>query len=151
MAERKHVEHLVSAGGVIYRWRDSQVEVALCGWKERAGKAGWGLPKGTPNPGESLEEAALRESAEETGLQVVLERPIGKIEYWFVRPTDKVRCHKTVYFYLMRAVGGDISLHDQEYDEVRWFPVEEALKVLSYKNEQQTVEAAARALREEAP
>lgn len=145
------MEHLVSAGGVVYRRRDGQIEIVLCGWRERGGKAGWGLPKGTPNPGESLPDAALRETAEETGLQVVLERPLGKIEYWFIRPTDKVRCHKTVHFYLMRAVGGDVALHDQEYDEVRWFPVEEALKVMSYKNEQKTVEAAARALREGEP
>ncbi|GBD11966.1 Putative mutator protein MutT4 [bacterium HR23] len=145
------VEHLVSAGGVVYRRRNGQVEIVLCGWKDRGGRAGWGLPKGTPNPGESLEEAALRESAEETGLQVVLERPLGKIDYWFIRPTDKVRCHKTVHFYLMRAVGGDVALHDQEYDEVRWFPVDEALKMMSYKNEQQTVQKALQVLAGEEP
>ena len=40
--------------------------------------------------------------------------------------------HKIVRFFLMRAVGGDVSRHDHEYDEVRWLPVDEARRLLSY-------------------
>ena len=68
-------------------------------------------------------------------MKVTLEAPIGSIQYWFVRPDDGVRCHKTVHFYLMNHVGGSFSDHDNEFDEVRWSSSEESLHTLSYRNE----------------
>jgi 8-oxo-dGTP pyrophosphatase MutT (NUDIX family) len=93
----------------------------------------WGLPKGTPDAGESLEETAVREVTEETGLQVKIVDKIGVIEYWFAR--EKTRYHKWVHYYLMEAVGGDTGKHDAEYDRVEWQPVEVALKTLTFQNE----------------
>jgi 8-oxo-dGTP pyrophosphatase MutT (NUDIX family) len=100
----------------------------------------WALPKGTPEDGESREQTALREASEETGLDVVAERFIGSIDYWFVRPGDGARCHKTVYYYMMSANGGDTARHDGEFDRVAWFPVREALMLMTYKNEVEVVE-----------
>lgn len=137
MSRIKPVAELVSAGGVVYRGSRSGVEVAIC---RRSSPPVWGLPKGTPEEGETLEETALREVSEETGLQVRLERPIKSIEYWFVGFSDGVRCHKTVHFYLMSPTGGDISEHDDEFDEVRWFDAGEALKTLSYPSEVKILE-----------
>ena len=137
MGRRRRVEKLVSAGGVVCREGASGLEVLLCG---RNSPPIWALPKGTPDPGETREQVALREVSEETGLEVRTEGFIGSIDYWFVRPPDGVRCHKTVYFYLMSATGGDISRHDQEFDDVRWFPDGEALKVMTYGNEVKVVE-----------
>ena len=131
------VQRAVSAGGVVYRRGPEGVEVVLCG---RTEDGVWGLPKGTPNPGESLEEAALREVGEETGLQVAIERKIDTIEYWFAR--EGVRYHKFVHHYLMVPVGGNTADHDWEYDRVEWFPAEEACKTLSYRNEVQVVRRA---------
>lgn len=102
----------------------------------------WALPKGTPDAGETLEETALRETREETGLDVALEQPLRQISYVFVR--GRTRFHKTVHFFLMRAVGGDTSQHDHEFDEVRWFGVEEALAVMTHATERSVVEEAAR-------
>lgn len=136
-SRRLPVERAVSAGGVVYRQRDGDIEVVLCG---RTEEGIWGLPKGGPNPGESLEEAALREVSEETGLQVAIERRIGTIEYWFAR--EGVRYHKFVHHYLMTATGGSVEEHDWEYDRVDWFPVEEAYKTLSYRNEVEVVRKA---------
>lgn len=136
---RAPVERLVSAGGVVYRVRDGTVEVVLCGRRE---PPRWSLPKGTPDPGETLEETALREVHEETGLEPRMVGPLQSIEYWFVRPDDRVRCHKTVHFYLMESVGGDTSLHDPEFDVVEWLPAEEALRRLTYANEARVLERA---------
>jgi 8-oxo-dGTP pyrophosphatase MutT (NUDIX family) len=100
----------------------------------------WGLPKGTPNPGESMEQTALREVREETGLEVEIEQKIDAIEYWFVRAAIDTRFHKWVHFYLMRPTGGDTSEHDHEHDYVEWLPLSEAKSLLTYHNEVRILE-----------
>lgn len=106
----------------------------------------WALPKGTPDSGETLEETALREAREETGLEVEIEAPISSIRYYFVR--GSTRFHKTVHFFLMRAVGGAIELHDEEFDEVRWASVPEALALLTHATERSVVERALKLIEE---
>jgi 8-oxo-dGTP pyrophosphatase MutT (NUDIX family) len=108
----------------------------------------WALPKGTPEPGENMEQTAMREVREETGVEAEIEQQIGDIKYWFARPQEGVRYYKTVRHYLMRPVGGDPSLHDHEFDEVRWLPVQEALKLLTYQNEARILRQALDLLRE---
>ena len=139
MPHREQVEQLVSAGGVVYRRINDHLEVALCG---RHSPPIWALPKGTPDAGESLDQTALREVREETGLEVVLQAPLGTIQYWFMHRQNGVRYHKTVHYYLMVATGGDFSHHDPEFDEIRWYPEPEVLKAVTYKNEASVVEKA---------
>ena len=135
MATKSKVEYPVSAGGVVYRIvEDGKVDVVICGLCSSNGWT-WGLPKGTPEPGETLEETAIREVTEETGLKVSLEAPIDSIKYWFVRPDDGVRCSKTVHFYLMSTQGGSFDNHDHEFDDVRWSNEEDSRNTLTYKNE----------------
>ena len=106
------------------------VEVVLVG---RNHPSIWALPKGTPRPGETIEQVAVREVQEETGLQVRLIAYIGSVSYSFVR--NQVRYYKQVRHFLLEAVGGDTSLHDHEYDVVEWFPLAEASRRLTYRNE----------------
>jgi 8-oxo-dGTP pyrophosphatase MutT (NUDIX family) len=110
--------------------RGLSVEVALVG---RSHPGIWTLPKGTPEAGETIEQVALREVREETGLIVRLIAYIGSISYSFVR--DQVRYQKQVRHFLLEAIGGDTALHDHEYDLVAWFPLSEACRRLSYQNE----------------
>ena len=126
-------KRLVSAGGVVYR-RDGLMgtEIVLCGRRE---PLIWSLPKGTPDPGETITETALREAKEETGLDVGIESPLGSVNYWFVSPIDRVRYHKTVHFFLMNALGGSTANHDVEFDDVVWFSAEEAVGKLTFGNE----------------
>jgi 8-oxo-dGTP pyrophosphatase MutT (NUDIX family) len=136
---RLAIEDLVSAGGIVYRHGADGPEVVLCG---RPSRGLWALPKGTPEPAETLEQTARREVAEETGLQVAIERKVGEIEYWFTRAEIGKRFRKRVHHYLMRPVGGDTANHDHEYDEVRWFPVSEAKRRLTFSDEAEILDKA---------
>ena len=131
----------VSAGGVAFRRTPHGIEVALVG---RLEPERWVLPKGTPTRGESMEQTAVREVAEETGLQVRLIRPLLDIDYWFV--LHGARHFKTVHFYLMEAIGGDTSLHDHEYDVAAWFSIDESARRLAFANERAVLERAAHEL-----
>jgi 8-oxo-dGTP pyrophosphatase MutT (NUDIX family) len=126
-----------SSGGVVLRGQPGTLEVVLVG---RAEQGTWALPKGTPVLGESREQTAIRETREETGLDVRIIEPIDSITYWFMLRHTRV-C-KTVYYYLMAQTGGDTTRHDPEYDLVAWFPVHEALKVMTYPNEAEMVRRA---------
>jgi 8-oxo-dGTP pyrophosphatase MutT (NUDIX family) len=137
VSHKLKTEQATSAGGVVYRRGPSGIEVVLCG-RDQDGL--WSLPKGGPEPGEDLATAAIREVAEETGLQVAIERELGSISYWFVG--DGVRYHKTVHFYLMSASGGSTDQHDSEFDRVQWFPADEALNIMTYPGERGMVEKA---------
>ncbi len=117
------------------------IEVVLCG---RTAQGLWVLPKGTPDPGETIEQTARREAQEETGLVVELGARLGTIDYWFA--VKGTRVHKYVHHWLMRPTGGDIADHDHEFDTVEWVSLEEAHRRLTYPDERRTVEAAARAL-----
>ena len=130
-----------SAGGVAHRTVDGRIQVLLV---HRRTPRLWALPKGTPDSGETIEETALRETREETGIEVAIERPLRSIRYFFVRGTT--RFHKTVHFFLMRPIGGAIDDHDAEFDEVAWVDLEEALAILNHATERSVVEEAASAL-----
>ena len=127
-----------SAGGVVHRSIDGRIQVALV---HRRAPVLWALPKGTPDSGETTEETALRETREETGLEVEIEAQLRSIRYFFVRGTT--RFHKTVHFFLMRPVGGSLDAHDAEFDEVRWIDLPEALAIMSHATERSVVEEAA--------
>lgn len=130
----------VSAGGVVYRRRRGTVSVALAARRTRRGDLVWGLPKGAIEPGESAEAAALREVREETGLEARIEEPLGDIRYLYV--WEGVRIRKTVHFFLMRATGGHVSLHDEEMEDVRWFPLARAVRAAAYKGEREVLDRA---------
>ena len=100
----------------------------------------WTLPKGTPDPGETTEETALREVREETGLEVRILEPLPSIEYAFAQ--DGTRIRKTVHYFLMEPTGGDLSRHDHEFERVRWVPFDEAPTLLSFATERELVATA---------
>lgn len=138
------VETATSAGGVVFRRGELDVEVILC---VRTEEQLWALPKGTPECGESIEQTAVREVREETGLGVRIVGNLGIIEYQFARPAQGVRFEKTVHHFLMAPDGtGATDQHDAEYDRVEWVSPQEALRVMTYYNEREVMRRAIEAI-----
>ena len=135
--------HETSAGGLVIDGidgpRDAQV-AALIGRVDRRGRMLWSLPKGHIEMGETAEQTAIREVAEETGIRGSVLAALGRIDYWFV--TDGRRVHKTVHHYLMRFSGGELSDADLEVAEVAWVPIRELASRLAYADERRLAQVA---------
>jgi YD repeat-containing protein len=138
-----------SAGGIVVRAeRDGRSLVVGMRRRDRD-TVTWTLPKGTPDPGETLEQTAIREVAEETGLDVRIVEPLPSIDYTFVQ--SGTRIHKTVHYFLMEPTGGDLSRHDQEFERVRWIAFDDAPALLTFATERALVATAAARLEPAGP
>lgn len=142
-SDRLRTVHETSAGGLVIDGIDGPLEnalAALIGRLDRRGRMLWSLPKGHIEQGETAEQTAIREVAEETGLQGKVLAALGSIDYWFV--TEGRRVHKTVHHYLMRFAGGELSDEDREVAEVAWVPLSELPARLAYADERRLAEVA---------
>ncbi len=133
-----------SAGGIVIRFVDGAPQLVVGRRRRDRDFSTWTLPKGTPIAGETTEQTALREVAEESGLEVQVVRPFDSIQYRFSQ--GGTRIHKTVHYFLMTPVGGDIGRHDHEFDEVRWIPFDEASALLTFETERDLVARAGAAV-----
>jgi 8-oxo-dGTP diphosphatase len=119
-----------AAGGVVVR--DGLVAVV-----HRPRYGDWSLPKGKLDPGESFEEAALREVEEETGLRCRLERELPSVEY-------EVRGRPKLVRYWLMGVESDPGFEpNSEVDELRWLSPADAAALLTYDRDKGVVAAAA--------
>jgi 8-oxo-dGTP pyrophosphatase MutT (NUDIX family) len=128
-----HATQEVSAGGLVVRRGDGAAEAALIGRFDRRGRLRWSLPKGHVEAGETTEQAAVREVAEETGISGRITATLGSVEYSFT--TRGRRVHKRVHHFLMEAVAGELSDADVEVAEVAWVPLAELGTRLAYPGE----------------
>ena len=124
-----------TAGGVVYRLRNNGVEVLMI--QDQKGR--WTIPKGHVERGESLEQTALREVREETGLRKIkIRHKLDKI-HCFYRLQGKL-IFMTTYVFLMEALGDSDHLVPENNEgivDVRWFPQEQALQLIEYKQTEQ--------------
>ena len=148
-SKRWPVRRAESFGGVVVRQGPdgAELELALIRTRNLRGKEVWTLPKGTAEDGEEPEVTALREVLEETGIEADIIQPLQDITYWFVVAAEQARYRKTVHYYLMRATGGDTLLHDDEVEEVRFVPLTEASRLITYPTDRKVLQR----LRELAP
>jgi len=126
-----------SAGGLVLDGRGPGAHAALIGRLDRRGRLLWSLPKGHVEPGERVEQTAVREVGEETGIDGEVLAPLGIIDFWFV--ADGARVHKTVHHFLLLQRGGELSDADIEVTEVAWVPLEEVSGRLAYADERRLV------------
>jgi 8-oxo-dGTP pyrophosphatase MutT (NUDIX family) len=138
-----------SAGGLVVDHRDGGApHAALIGRTDRRGRLLWSLPKGHVEAGETPEDTAVREVAEETGITGRVVAPLGTIDFWFV--ADGRRIHKTVHHFLLLAQAGELSDEDVEVEKVEWVPLDELVQRLAYADERRLIEQVPRLLSDSA-
>jgi 8-oxo-dGTP pyrophosphatase MutT (NUDIX family) len=133
----------ISAGCVVYRKTDTAIDVVLIQPRDRDA---WALPKGLIERGETAELAARREAREETGLSGELNARIDTIKYSYTAKWEDppIRIFKIVTFFLLRFTDGNVANHDREVDRVEWFPIDDAIRHASYKQEKDILKKAKR-------
>lgn len=133
-----------SAGGVVYQRLPATnlVQIALIATH---GGQRWQLPKGSRESGETSLATAIREVAEETGIESVQEAFLQTIDYWYWDTYQKEvpeLVHKLVDFYLLRMVAGELTDTSYEVDAVGWFTPEVALRMMTFDGEKAVVQQA---------
>ncbi|WP_088287550.1 NUDIX hydrolase [Kineosporia sp. A_224] len=136
------VEEL-SAGGLVVDLARARPCAAVIARVNRAGRVEWCLPKGHLEDGETPEQAAVREIAEETGIHGRLICALGTIDFWF--SAEGRRIHKRVHHYLLEATGGELTVEgdpDREAVDVAWVALDDLGRVLEFPNERKIARAA---------
>lgn len=130
-----------SAGGIVYKKFKTGIKWLIV---HHAEHGGWVFPKGIIGDtvrGESIEEAAFRETNEEGGIKgKIIERLSPPIEYFYKRDGELRK--KTVYYFLMEYLSGDPKNHDEEMLDAKFVTEEELRKILTYKNDLDSFENA---------
>lgn len=143
MSARAEAREEISAGGVVVRMAAGEPHFLLI----RDSYRNWGFPKGHLEEGERAEAAALREVAEETGLDALtLLAELPTIDWWF-RFRGRL-IHKVCHFYLMRTDQAETKpQHTEGITACRWLPFDDAVRLISYDNAREVLERAHTELR----
>jgi ADP-ribose pyrophosphatase YjhB (NUDIX family) len=129
----------VSAGGLVVDTTGTMgLLIGRYDLKDTSGKRVlWSLPKGHIEEGETPEEAAIREVAEETGINSAITKSLGVIDFWFMAGGKRI--HKTVHHFMFTETGGTLLAQESEVDEVSWFPLSEIVELLAYPDEKKLI------------
>lgn len=126
-----HTE-VLAAGGIVIDNETGTPSVLLV---HRPSYDDWSFPKGKLDPGETVEEAALREVREETGLECRIIRELATTRYGYQTRNKGPLRPKAVHYFLMERVSGDIQVPVDEVDRAEWFEFDEAARKLSYEQD----------------
>jgi 8-oxo-dGTP diphosphatase len=127
-----------SAGGVVYKHEQRNILILLA---QHSGHHGWVFPKGLigdhsstgSNHRETKEDAAIREVQEETGAIAKIVHPLTQLIFWYQWQGEKIK--KTVYYYVMQYISGDIAKHDWEMENVEWLPIDQVEDRLTFQGD----------------
>jgi ADP-ribose pyrophosphatase YjhB (NUDIX family) len=134
----KRVDEVSAGGLVIDKSGANGLLIGRFDQKDPSGKRIlWSLPKGHIEEGETPEQAAIREVAEETGITSEITKALGVIDFWFMAGGKRI--HKTVHHFMFTEVGGLLAAQESEVDEVGWFPLSEIVGMLAYSDEKKLI------------
>lgn len=121
-----------TAGGVVFRRNGDTADILMI--QDLMGR--WTIPKGHVETGESLEQTAVREVAEETGLtEFIMGEKLDKLHF-FYRKEGKL-IFMTTYVFLMEAIGNTDAVIPEDSEgivDAKWFVEDEALKLIEYRD-----------------
>lgn len=122
-----------SAGGVVYRKEGGDLFILLA---QHSQHHGWVFPKGIigdTKENEGKEETAIREVKEETGIDARILEELRPVVYWYSFQGEKRK--KTVYYFVMEHMGGNIEERDDEMEAVEWLPFDKVADRLTYPSD----------------
>ena len=123
-----------SAGGIVF---NDQGQVLVT---QHSQNKHWSFPKGLIDPGQTSEQAAVREVKEEGGVEAEIVDKVGYSKYVYTLNNEKI--FKVVTYFLMKYISGNIKDHDWEVSDIGWFSPEEALKELSFSQDKELLKKA---------
>ncbi|HVT01547.1 MAG TPA: NUDIX domain-containing protein [Patescibacteria group bacterium] len=134
-----------SAGGVVYKKDPTTASGFMILVSQHSQHKGWVFPKGLIGDrdqikGEKKEDTAVREVKEETGADGKIIQELTPVVYWYAWEGEKRK--KTVYYFIMEYVGGNITEHDHEMSAVEWLNANEVLNRLTYKSDKNVYQEA---------
>lgn len=139
-AQKYNMKFEYSAGGIVFKHQEKKTLILV---SQHSQYHGWVFPKGLIGDhvdGESKENTAIREVKEETGIDAKIIKPLPEISYWYVWEGEKRK--KTVYYFLMKYMGGSFEKRDDEMEAVEWLDVENVEQRLTYKSDKEVWELA---------
>ena len=133
----QETDEIVAAGGLVRLGRparNSANERAPVLLVHRPKYDDWSFPKGKADPGETVEQTALREVREETGLDCKIICPLPSIRYTF-EGRGSIPRPKVVHYFLMEPAGGTLAVNGYEIDRAEWLDPDEAMRRLTYDHD----------------
>ncbi len=126
-----------SAGGIVLKKEDDQVSILVT---QHSQHHGWGFPKGLIDSGEDKKTTALREVAEEGGVEAKITEELPPTEYFYQFEGQKIK--KKVTYFLMEYMFGDPSNHDWEMEDAKWILLKKVEEKLTFKSDKEVFQKA---------
>jgi 8-oxo-(d)GTP phosphatase len=140
MENADRADEIIAAGGIVIDARSATAPLVLL--VHRPKYDDWSFPKGKAEPNETIEEAAIREVSEETGLTCRIIRQLQAIRYSQENRKGETGL-KVVYYFLMEPLSGSLTVNNYEIDRAKWFGVDEARRALSYERDREMLDSLA--------
>ena len=138
MENDDRADEIVAAGGVVIGAQGAGAKLVLLVHRPKYND--WSFPKGKTEPDETIEETAIREVREETGLTCRIIRELRPIRYYANKRKGESG-PKVVYYFLMEPSIGSLKVNNYEIDRAEWFNLDEAKTALTNEHDKQLLDS----------